>query len=76
MGCITMADSVFSIIYDGKHGKSVQSGNPRIDAYRQVAHISKNMGLNYSLTAHEDGCYTVAGDGLMPITFEPEGQAE
>lgn len=63
---------MFQVIYAGKHGPSVQSDNPKLDAYKQAAQIQNVLRRNYSLTCHEDGAYTVAGDGLEPITFESQ----
>jgi hypothetical protein len=63
---------MFQVIFTGPHGPTVNSDNPKIDAYKQAAMIQNTLGRRYSLTAHEDGAYTVAGDGLEPITFQPE----
>ena len=63
--------AMFQVPYDGPHGPTVESDNPKIDAYKQAAHIQNVLGRRYSLTSHEDGHYTVAGDGLEPITFAP-----
>jgi hypothetical protein len=62
---------MFRIIYAGKHGPSVTSDRPKIDAYKQLHYIQNILRLRYTLTCHEDGAYTVAGDGLEPLTFEP-----
>jgi hypothetical protein len=61
---------MFAIIHQGPHGDTVDSDHPKLDAYKQAAYI-RRMGRNYQLTAHDDGSYTVAGDGLEPITFAP-----
>lgn len=57
--------------YAGKHGPTVESDNPKLDAYKQAAYIQNSLGRRYSLTSHADGSYTVAGDGIDSITFEP-----
>jgi hypothetical protein len=62
---------MFQIIQQGKHGPTVESDNPRLSAYKQAAYVRRVLGRNYQLTAHDDGCYTFAGDGLEPITFAP-----
>jgi hypothetical protein len=61
---------MFQIIYQGPHGDTVDSDNPRLSAYKQMAYLLR-IGRRYSLTCHEDGAYTVAGDGCEPITFAP-----
>jgi len=61
---------MFAIIYQGPHGDTVTADDPRLAAYKQAAYILR-QGRRYSLTAHADGSYTVAGDGLEPITFAP-----
>jgi hypothetical protein len=66
---------MFSILYAGKHGPSVESDNPKIDAYKQASYIQNILGSPYSLTSHDDGCFTVVGGGAAPITFEPMGTA-
>lgn len=59
---------MFSVIYQGPHGRTVEG--TKIDAYEQMAYLQK-LGIYCQLTCHADGAYTVAGDGLEPITFEP-----
>jgi len=61
---------MFAIIYQGPHGDTVESNHPKLDAYKQAAVIVR-MGRQYVLTCHDDGSYTVAGDGLENITFTP-----
>lgn len=61
---------MFNVIYQGPHGQTVASDDPKLDAYKQMAYLQK-CGTGYRLTAQADGSYTVAGDGLEPITFEP-----
>jgi hypothetical protein len=34
-----------------------------------TAYIRSVLGRNFTLTVHADGCYTVTGEGLSPITF-------
>lgn len=60
---------MFSIIYQGPRGDTVESDNPKLSAYKQVAYVVNVLGRRYSITS-EDGSYTVSGDGLQPITFE------
>lgn len=61
---------MFSIIYQGPHGDTVHSDNPKLDAYKQASYVANILRRNYSITSHDDGSYTVSGDGLQPITFE------
>lgn len=59
----------FSIVYDGKHGKSVVSPDPKMDAYKYTAFVTQD-GRGYQLIFHSDGAVTAAVDGLMPLTYE------
>lgn len=59
---------MFQVPYDGPHGPTVEYDDPKLEAYKQAAIIVRS-GRRYTLTCHEDGQYTVAGDGMMPITF-------
>lgn len=65
---------MFRAIFQGAHGPTVAAANPKLDAYKQAAYVQNVLGRRYSLTCHADGAYTVAGDGLEPLTFEPEQQ--
>lgn len=60
---------MFNVIYDGKHGKSVVSNNPKLDAYKYTA-LAIRDGRGYQLIFHEDGAVTAAVDGLMSLTYE------
>ena len=60
---------MFSVIYQGPHGDTVDADDPRLAAYKQAAYVRNVLDRNYSLTVHVDGSYTVSGDGLQPITF-------
>jgi hypothetical protein len=46
--------------------------DPKREAYKQAAYILNVLGRRYSLTAHEDGAYTITGDGLASLTFAPD----
>jgi len=61
----------FSAIYQTPHGDTVAAEDPRREAYKQAAYIVNVLGRRYTMTAHEDGTFTVQGDGLASITFEP-----
>jgi hypothetical protein len=63
--------SPFRVVYQGKHGPSVVSDNPKLDAYKEMA-FHKLQGRTYSTTFHADGAVTVAVDGLEPLTFEAD----
>ena len=67
----------FSAIYDGEYGPTVtvKGTDVKRAAY---SYISRGIGVdcrrglrrNYRLTVQTNGSYTVAIDGLEPITFE------
>jgi len=61
----------FSAIYQTPRGDTVAVDDPRREAYKQAAYIVNVLGRRYSMTAHEDGAFTVQGDGLASLTFEP-----
>ncbi len=63
---------MFRAIFQGEHGPTVAAANPKLDAYKQAAYVQNVLGRRYRLTCHADGAYTVAGDGLNPLTFAPE----
>lgn len=65
------AKITFAAIYRTKHGDTVSAEDPRREAYKQAAYIRNVLGQCYNITAHEDGAYTVTGDGLASLTFEP-----
>ena len=56
--------------------------NARITLYAEVITHEQvagesfvvDVGRHYSMTAHPDGAYTVQGDGLASLTFEPMGE--
>ena len=62
----------FAAIYRSKYGDTVEARDPRREAYKQATYILNILGRRYSLTAHEDGAFTVTGDGLASLTFQPE----
>ena len=64
----------FAAIYQTKYGDTVSAEDPRREAYKQAAYILNVLGRRYSMTAHPDGAYTVQGDGLASLTFEPIGE--
>ena len=61
----------FAAIYQTDRGDTVEARDPRREAYKQAAYILNVLGRRYSMTAHPDGAYTVQGDGLASLTFEP-----
>ena len=65
--------TAFRAVYRTKYGDTVQTSDPRLEAYKQAAYIVNVLGRRYGLTAHEDGAFTVTGDGLASLTFVPEG---
>ena len=63
----------FAAMYQTTRGDTVSCADPRLEAYKQAGYIRNVLNRRHTLIAHEDGAYTVAGDGLAPLTFEPEG---
>ena len=59
-------------LYQGQHGDTVAVADPRLAAYKQCADVCRKLCRRYLLTVHQDGCYTVAGEGLEPITVAPD----
>ena len=64
----------FAAIYQTDRGDTVEARDPRREAYKQAAYILNVLGRRYNMTAHPDGAYTVQGDGLASLTFEPMGE--
>ena len=64
----------FAAIYQTKYGDTVSAEDPRREAYKQAGYILNVLGRHYTMTAHADGAYTVQGDGLASLTFEPMGE--
>ena len=62
----------FAAIYRSKYGDTVDARDPRREAYKQAAYIRNILGRHYSITAHEDGAFTVSGDGLASLSFQPK----
>jgi hypothetical protein len=60
---------MFRMIERGEHGDTVYGDNPKIDAYKQIAYIVNVLGRGYRLVCHENGDFTVHGDGLAAITY-------
>lgn len=48
---------MFKLIYQSKYGDTVESNNPKLDAYKQM-HYNKMCGYD-SVLIVRDGCYTV-----------------
>jgi len=63
---------MFRIIFQGPHGPTAATADPKLEAYKQMAYIKRILGRRYCLTCHADGAYTVVGEGLDPLTFKPE----
>lgn len=62
----------FAAIYRSKYGDTVEAIDPRREAYKQAHYILNVLGRHYRLTAHEDGAFTITGDGLASLTFVPD----
>jgi len=63
---------MFHAIFQGTYGDTVAVTNPKIEAYKQAAYIQNVLGRRYRLTARPGDVYTVEGDGLSAMTFQPE----
>lgn len=61
---------MFQEIYKSIHGDTVSSENVKLDAYKQANYIRNVLDRITKMTFHEDGCITVSGKGIAPITFE------
>ena len=65
---------MFHAICQGPHGDTVAAANPKLEAYKQAAYVQNVLGRNYRLTARPGDVYTVEGDGVAALTFEPESK--
>lgn len=63
--------TAFAAVYQTARGDTVQAADPKREACKQLGHIGGVLRRHASLTAHPDGAYTVQGDGLASLTFEP-----
>jgi hypothetical protein len=63
---------MFTVIFEGKYGNTVESENPKLDAYKHMAYL-RICGQNSGLIIR-DGCYTVQseknGYKLADMTFQ------
>ena len=64
----------FAAIYRTDRGDTVEATDPKREAYKQAGYILNVLGRRYTMTAHPDGAYTVQGDGLASLAFEPTGE--
>ena len=69
-----MTGIAFAAVYQTKYGDTVAAEDPRREAYKQAAYILNVLGRRYRLTSRPGDIYTVEGDGLAPLTFQPEQQ--
>jgi hypothetical protein len=69
-GVMDKQGAMFTEIEDGPHGQTVRTDNPKIDAYKFLAHWVRD-GRHYQLVVNEDGSYTCNVDGVQPMTFAP-----
>jgi len=65
---------MFRAIFQGPYGDTVAAANPKVEAYKQAAYIQNVLGRRYRLTARPGDIYSVEGDGLATLTFQPEQQ--
>lgn len=63
--------ALFSLQYEGKHGSTVASDDAVLDAMKQAAYL-RMCNITPTIEFHDDGCVTVKGLMLDPITYEPE----
>ena len=62
----------FSAIYQTSHGDTIESDNPRLDAFKQSAYLNA-CGHIPQITQNADMSYTVKVQSgkIAPLTFEP-----
>jgi len=65
---------MFRAIFQGPHGDTVAAADPKLEAYKQAAYVQNVLGRRYRLTSRPGDIYTVEGDGLAALTFQPEQQ--
>ena len=59
----------------GPYGDTVTVTNPKVEAYKQAAYIQNMLGRRYRLTVRPGEIFTIEGDGLAVLTFQPEQTA-
>lgn len=65
---------MFHAIDQGPYGDTVTVADPKREAYKQAAYVQNVLGRRYRLTARPGDVFTVEGDGLAALTFQPEQQ--
>jgi predicted nucleic acid-binding Zn ribbon protein len=60
---------MFRAIYQTDKGDTVAVADPRLEAYKYMAHVYNDLGRRYQL-ATDGERFTVAADGLATLTFE------
>jgi hypothetical protein len=63
---------MFRAILQGEHGPTVAAADPKVEAHKQAAYIRNVLGRRYRLTSRPGNVFTVEGDGLDSLTFQPE----
>jgi hypothetical protein len=58
-----------ALVGQSKHGPTVYADDPKREALAQAFYIRNGLDRGYRMTCHECGCYTVEGDGCMPVTY-------
>ena len=66
--------TMFHAIEQGPYGDTVTVADPKREAYKQAAYVQNVLGRRYRLTARPGDVFTVEGDGLAAMTFQPEQQ--
>ena len=61
----------FAEVYRTKRGDTMEARDPKREAYKQAGYVLNVLRRRYTMTAHPDGAFTVQGDGLASLTFEP-----
>jgi len=63
---------MFRAVEKGPSGDTVAAADPRLEAYKQAAYLQNVLGRRYRLTVRAGDIFTVEGDGLAALTFQPE----
>ena len=65
---------MFHAIEQGPCGDTVTVADSKREAYKQAAYVQNVLGRRYRLTGRPGDVFTVEGDGLAALTFQPEQQ--
>jgi len=63
---------MFRTVAQSPYGDTVTVADPKLEAYKQAAYVQNVQGRRYRLTVRPGNIFTVEGDGLAALTFQPE----